>query len=249
MPGMIGTSQPCRRDPVPQPQVVLGVEEHVGDGEVRSGPALGHEVAHVRLGVGRARVLLRERGHPDAEVAGRPDQPDQLRRVAQPVGVRNPVGVRVAGRVTAQREHVAHAHRRIGPDHLPELGHRVVHRGEVADRGQRGLLGDPAGDPDRPVPGRPAGPVGHRDEGGPQRLELPDRPPELGFLGLGLGRHELERERLAAGREQVADQRRVRRARGPPGPWSRGPVRAWRARRHAVSLAALARTRAPVRAG
>jgi hypothetical protein len=30
------------------------------------------------------------------------------------------------------------------------------------------------------------------------------------FLGLGLGRHELKRERLAADREQVADQRLVR---------------------------------------
>ena len=178
------------------------------------GPALGHEVPRVLLGIGRPRVLLRERGHPDAEIADRPDQADQIRRVAKALRMGEPVGVRVTRRVTAQGEHVVHPDRGVRADHLPELGHRVVHRGQVPDRGERGLLGDPARHPDRPVPGRSAGAVGHRDEGRPQRLELPDRQPQLLFLGLRLGRHELERERLAPGREQVADQRGGGRWRG-----------------------------------
>jgi len=45
-----------RRDPVAQAQVILGVEEHLGDREIRASPALGQEVAHVRVQVGRARV-------------------------------------------------------------------------------------------------------------------------------------------------------------------------------------------------
>ena len=64
-------------------------------------------------------MLLREGGHPDAEVAGRPDQADQLGCVGEAVRVRDPVAVRVAGRVTAQGEHVAHPDRGVGPDHLP----------------------------------------------------------------------------------------------------------------------------------
>jgi len=40
------------RNPVPQPQVILRVEEHLGDGEVRARPALGQEVPHVRLRIG-----------------------------------------------------------------------------------------------------------------------------------------------------------------------------------------------------
>src|SRR5579875_1372852 len=84
----------------------------------------------------------------------------------------------------------------------------MVHGGEVADRGERGLLRDLARDADRPVPRGAAGAVGHGDERGPQRLELADRPPQLLLVLVRLGCHELEGERLAAGFEQIPDGRR-----------------------------------------
>ena len=219
-----------RGHPVTEPQVVLGVEEHLGDGEVRPGPALADEVLDVGVQVGRARVLLREGSDADAEVTGRPDEPDQVVGVRQALRVRRPLRVRVARRVPAQGQHVPHADRRVGADDVPELGDRMVHRGEVPHWGERGLLGDPPSHPDRAVPGRAARTVGDRDERRPQRLELPDRPPKLLLLGVALRRHELEREGLTAGRDQVPD------GGGVPGRTGRstgGRNRASRARRHA----------------
>ena len=80
----------------------------------KSAPArhLRDEALDVAVEVGRARVLLRERRHADAEVAERLDEPDELLGVLQALGVLDPLGLRVARRVAAQRQHVAHAGRR-----------------------------------------------------------------------------------------------------------------------------------------
>ena len=59
---------------------------------------------------------------------------DQLGGVLQALGVGQPVGLRVARRVAAQRQHVAHAGLGVLPDDVAQLGDRVVDRGEVADR-------------------------------------------------------------------------------------------------------------------
>jgi hypothetical protein len=53
-------------------------------------------------------VLLGEGRDADAEVAGRPHQAHELLGVLQALRVLHPVGLRVAGRVAAQGEHVAH---------------------------------------------------------------------------------------------------------------------------------------------
>ncbi len=59
-----------------------------------------------------------------------------------PSGWRDPLRLRVAGRVAAQGEDVAHAGVGVLADDLAQLGDRVVDRGEVPDRRQRGLAGD-----------------------------------------------------------------------------------------------------------
>jgi hypothetical protein len=66
--------------------------------------------------------------------------------------------------------------------------------GEVGQRRQRRVGGDPLGHRDRAVAGRAAGAVRHRDEVGAQRLELADRRPQLALALVGLGREELEGE-------------------------------------------------------
>jgi hypothetical protein len=196
------------RDPVPEPEVVLGVEEHLGDGEVGARPALLHEMLGIGLLVGRARVPLWERGDADGEVARGLEQLDELPRVGEALRMGNPGRIWVAGRVAAQREDVAHANVGVAADDVAQLRDRVVDRGEVGHRVQLGLLGNRAGHLDGALARGPACPVRYGDE---RRLELLDAThgaPELPLTLVGLRREELERERPAR-LEHVGDARRV----------------------------------------
>ena len=109
------------------------------------------------------------------------------------------------GRVAPQREHVAHAGVGVLPDDLAQLGDGRAHAGEVRDRGHRGLGRDALGDAYRAVAGRAAGAVGHRHERRGQPLELAQRLPQRALALVGLGREELERVRVPALGEQLAD--------------------------------------------
>src|SRR2546427_456243 len=63
------------------------------------------------------------------------------------------------------------------------------------------------GDGDGVVPGGAARPVRDRDERGPERLQLPDRLPQLPFAIRVPGWEELEGERGRSGADEVADGR------------------------------------------
>ena len=108
--------------------------------------------------------------------------------------MRHPFPERVAGRVAAHREDVRDAGRGVGPDHLPQLAHRVRHRGEVGHRDERGVGGDAGRGPDRPVPAGAPRAIGDGDECGVERLEPSDGAPQLGLTDLVLRREELHRE-------------------------------------------------------
>ena len=91
---------------------------------------------------------------PDAEVADLADQPDQVLGVEHALGVLDPLAHRVARRVAAHRQHVADARAGQPADDVAQLGDRVVDRGQVGHRQQRGLGGDPLGHRHGGVPGR-----------------------------------------------------------------------------------------------
>ena len=82
------------------------------------------------------------------------DQPDQLLGVRQPVGVLDPLGLRIPRRIAAQREHVADPGGGEAADDAAQLGDRVVDGRQVADRRERGVDGDPLGDAEGAVAGR-----------------------------------------------------------------------------------------------
>ncbi len=105
-----------------------------------------------------------------------------------------PGRARTAGRVAAQRQHVADAGVAELAQDRGQLVAGVPDAGQVGHREQRGLLRDPPGDRDRAVAGGAAGAVGHRHERRPQRLELADRAPEHRLAVVVLGREELEGE-------------------------------------------------------
>ena len=139
-----------RGDPVDEPEVVLGPEEQLGDREVRAGPGLLGEHPGVAVERLRRGVPLGERRHPDAEVAERLDQLDQLHGVAQALGVRRCTAPRAppTGR-RAARARCGPRRRRSEPITERSVVPGVADAGQVRQRGHRGVLRDPLGDPRR----------------------------------------------------------------------------------------------------
>jgi hypothetical protein len=139
--------------------VVLGLEEELGDGEVGT-LQLGREVAAVRLSIGGLRVDLGVCSDPDGEVARLGDVFEQVggvRVVARPRGT-------LARRVAAEGEDVDDARVVVVGEDLGDLAAHVTLAGEVGHRRDRGLLGDPADDVTGAFAGRSARPVCHGNE-------------------------------------------------------------------------------------
>ncbi len=88
-------------DPVDQPEIGIRLEEELGDGIVRAGGELAYQVARVGVEVGRAGVAIRKGRDPDAEVTERLDEAYQLLGMVQPLGMGDPLPLRVAGRIAA----------------------------------------------------------------------------------------------------------------------------------------------------
>ena len=153
-------------------------------------------------------MLVRERRHADAEVAGVADQPDQLLGVEHALGVRAPTppSGRPAGR-RARRACCGRRRRRSRPitwrssatEWLTAvrwaIGSSVV---SVAIRSVTATVR---------VAGGAAGAVGDRHERRPQRLQLADRLPQLPLALVGLGREELEGEGRLAVTDELPDRR------------------------------------------
>jgi hypothetical protein len=118
-------------------------------------------VADVAVEVGGAEMHLGEGRDADTEVPGLPDQADQFGRVPDTLRMCVPGTERVAGRVSAQSENIAHALIGVVAENVAQFGDAVVHRDEVGDRGEGGLLGEPLGGVDGPASRRAAGTVGH----------------------------------------------------------------------------------------
>src|SRR5699024_6225921 len=76
-----GHVTPTGLHPVTQTQILLGVEEHLGDGVVGPRLALAYEVVGIGLHVGRTRVFVGECGHPHTEAAGLLEEPNEPLRV------------------------------------------------------------------------------------------------------------------------------------------------------------------------
>ena len=164
-PAMIGTSQPCALTRSRSSQVVAPREEHLGDREVGPGPALGHEDLDVPVDVGRPRVQLGERGHPDAEVAHRAGSARPARSRSQALGVAHPRPAGPPGRVAAERQRCAPG-RGGRADHVPQLGHAWSTPVRCASGVIVVSLRRSARSPHGALAGRPAGAVGHRHERG-----------------------------------------------------------------------------------
>ena len=147
---------------------------------------------------------LREAGAADREPVALADEPRQVGG-----GVQAALGARelglAAGRVAPQGEDVVDPGRLEPVEDLDQALGRLADAAQVRHRLQAVLALDPGGDLDRAVAGRPAGPVGDRDERRPERLQ--------GLDGLEQGLHalrrarreELERENGPVGGEELVD--------------------------------------------
>ncbi len=215
MPGSSGTVDSGRGEPVAEPEVVVGGEQHLGDRVIGAGPDLGHQESGVRFNIDRARVLVRVGGDPDREIAQRAGQLHQVAGVFQALRMRDPFAVRITRRVSAQGQDVAHPDGCVRADHLSQFAHRVADGGQMRDRHQGGLLGDPLGHPDRPLAMRTAGPVGDRHERRPQRFQPADGTPQHVLVRVVPRRHELDGEMWTGRGETVADGWHPRSLSGP----------------------------------
>ena len=221
---MIGTSQPAATDAVAQPQVVVGVEEHLRDRVVRAGADLLDEASRCRrrpepsAGAGTGTQRRRRRSRRSFAAARR-----------GPTAYARPSGCCThsafgspGGSPRSASTFVTPAAARL-PGDGAQLGDRVIDRGQVRDRQQRRVGRDLLGDLDRARAGRPAGAVGHGHEGRLQRLEFANRLPQQRVLVRRLRREELEGEcrdgprRGSPGPSASCRQRNVRDA------WSRWP--------------------------
>ena len=119
--------------------------------KVGAGRAFADEVRDVGLDRWRARVLPRERRDTDTELTRILQQGNEFFGVVEAFRVGHPLALRVARRISSQRQHITHAGVGVLPDHVPQFGDGVVHRGQVADRGKRGLGCDALRQPDSGV--------------------------------------------------------------------------------------------------
>ena len=110
-----------------------------------------------------------------------------------------------AREVAAQRQDVLDARLRVAVEDRRQLLPRVADTRQVGDRRQEGLALDPDDQVVGPLAGRAPGAVRHRDEGGPQGLELRDGQEELVRGPVRLGREELEAEGRGPALEDVSD--------------------------------------------
>jgi len=183
--------------PLPEREVVLGLEEELRDDELGAGADLLDEVTRVVLEARRLRMPLGMHGHAHREIAG-PPRVDELHEIDRVLEARvvDHRALGHAGRgIPAEGEDVLHAARRERVDDAAELLLVGEDRREVRDGRERGLLRDARHDAERAIARGAAGAVGHGDEGRLERRELVHDDVEERVLRLrGLRREELEAE-------------------------------------------------------
>ena len=148
--------------------------------------------------LGRAGMPGRVGRHPDREAADGPGQLDQLDGVGQLTGP----GLGIGGRVAAERHEVLDAGLAQRDQDVGQLQPGVGHADEMRHRVERRRVQHAAHQVERALPRGRAAAVGHRDEGGAERLELAD----------GAGQGGRARRRSSGGRT-----RRSTSARPPAG--------------------------------
>ena len=221
---------PAARARLDEIEVDPVVEEELGDQERGSGVDLGLQVAEVGLEVGRLRVDLGEAGASDREVPAAGDELGEVGGASQPALGLDEV-VLTARWVPAQREDVLDP--RVGDpvERRPEPLGGLADAAQVRHRFEAELVLQALRDLDRPIAGRAAGAVGHRDEVGPQLLQRSRRLEQLLGRLLGLRREELDRENRRFGLDDLVDAHQIRVGEAAP--------RAWERRRRRRSLGCL----------
>ena len=162
---MIGRSRPARHDPVAQPQVAVGVEDELGDRRTprRRRPwRTSTSASWSRLG--DSGCWSGKAATPTVKCPALRTSATSSSAWSSPSGcgvhaLPGPPGGSPRRARTLRTPASAYS-----PDDLAQLGHGGAHAGEVGQRRQRGLAGDPRGDADGAVAGRAAGAVGHRHE-------------------------------------------------------------------------------------
>src|SRR5271157_2526001 len=174
-------------------------EKELGTNVVGAGVNLALQMIHLQQTIRSAGMPLAKPGHADPDPARvgntrlRADVPYKLLRdlecIAGTIKVRH-----VSGWVSPECEDVLDSRGRITIEDRPQLFPGVANAGQVGNRGQVGLALNPHDQVMGPLPGRATRSISHRDERGPQRLQLGDRLEQFSGSPVRLGREELEAE-------------------------------------------------------
>ena len=185
---------PRRPRPFDETEVIVVVEEHLGDGARRAGIELALQVVDIGFPVRALRVFFRIGRHRDVERADAANPRDEVRSIPVALWMRRERLADALCRVTAQRHDATDPCFLIAPHHRIDLVPRRADAGEMRGRVDPGLGLHPADHPERALARRAAGAVGHRDEARMQWRQLVDRLPEPLLHDVSLGRKELERD-------------------------------------------------------
>ena len=191
-------------EPVPQPQVMVHIKEHLRDGVLRPGAQFRQGIVRVVFKGAGAVVPFGERRDTNVKVLAfrhGMHKVNEFAGVGVPAIGGAPLAEGVPGRVAPQSEKVGQPEFGVFPQDGAKFVFSMVHKGKVDERG-KGLFGQSPGDTAGAFASGSSGAVGDGDETGTEVMECCSGGPEACFRGVVTRWHEFDGEGHLTGAAQ-----------------------------------------------
>ena len=167
---------PGRAGPVQKPEIVVNIEEKLGDGA--AGPTIDFalEIVEIGLGAGRRGVGFGIGGNGNLEIAHRTQPRHQVRGIGETLGIGH-VGALALRRIAAQGDDMTDSGVPVFAGNLQNLIPRGADAGEMGGGGEICLLEDAHHGGMGAFARAATRAIGHGDKAGLQRRQAADRGP------------------------------------------------------------------------